>query len=102
MSGIARLHETVDADVSAFSEGKLGVAREQGERWQKRVQSLVAKYESVDQQEYQRVTTELKARPPRSAFWSCRGGHKGPAGLAQGGAAEVSGDVRRAQVAIRG
>lgn len=39
---------------------ELAAAREQAERWQKRTQQLMQKYESVDVGEYQRVAAELK------------------------------------------
>jgi len=39
---------------------ELTSAREQAERWQKRAQQLMQKYESVDVGEYQRVAAELK------------------------------------------
>jgi hypothetical protein len=48
--------------LQAASDGaaqELTAAREQADRWQKRAQQLMQKYDSVDQQEHQRVLAEL-------------------------------------------
>lgn len=50
---------TLEAERNSAGQ-ELAAVREQQERWQKRAQQLMQKYESVDQQEYQRVTEELK------------------------------------------
>lgn len=45
---------------ASTAAAELSGAQEQAERWQKRAQQLMAKYESVDAQEHQRVLTELR------------------------------------------
>lgn len=53
-----KLHSLEAAQETAKKE--LASAREQTDRWQKRTQQLMQKYESVDVGEYQRVNAELK------------------------------------------
>ena len=53
-----RIRELEASEESANAE--LCAAREESERWQKRAQQLMQKYESVDAVEYQRVSVELK------------------------------------------
>lgn len=50
---------SLEADREAAG-AELAAAKEQADRWQKRAQQLMAKYESVDVAEYQRVSSELK------------------------------------------
>lgn len=45
---------------AATAAAELTGAQEQADRWQKRAQQLMAKYESVDAQEHQRVLAELR------------------------------------------
>ncbi len=45
---------------AATAAAELSAAQDQAERWQKRAQQLMAKYESVDAQEHQRVLAELR------------------------------------------
>ncbi len=55
--------------LEAAAEGaaaELAAARDQAERWQKRAQQLMQKYESVDQQEHQRVLAELREAQQRA------------------------------------
>ena len=54
----ARVRSLEAEKESAVAE--VASAKEQAIRWQKRAQQMMQKYESVDQQEYQRVTTELE------------------------------------------
>jgi nucleoprotein TPR len=54
-----RIRELEAAQDSAGAE--LTAAREESERWRKRAQQLMQKYESVDAAEYQRVSVELTA-----------------------------------------
>ena len=49
---------TLEAQSGSAAQELVG-AREQADRWQKRAQQLMQKYESVDQQEHQRVLAEL-------------------------------------------
>lgn len=56
--------------LEAGAEGaaaELASARDQAERWQKRAQQLMQKYDSVDQQEHQRVLAELREAQQRAA-----------------------------------
>ena len=54
----ARIRSLEAAAGTAAAE--LAAAQEQADRWQKRAQQLMAKYESVDAQEHQRVLAELR------------------------------------------
>lgn len=54
----SKIRELEAAGGSAAAE--LASARDQADRWQKRAQQLMQKYESVDQQEHQRVLAELR------------------------------------------
>lgn len=54
----ARIRSLEAAAGTAAAE--LAAAQDQAERWQKRAQQLMAKYESVDAQEHQRVLAELR------------------------------------------
>ena len=68
-SQVAPLHQRIRA-LEAAAEGaaaELAGARDQADRWQKRAQQLMQKYESVDQQEHQRVLAELKAAQDKAA-----------------------------------
>lgn len=61
--------------LEAAAEGaaaELASARDQAERWQKRAQQLMQKYESVDQQEHQRVLAELREAQQRAAAAEAR------------------------------
>ena len=54
----ARIH-ALEAERDTAAQ-ELAAAKEQADRWQKRAQQLMQKYDSVDQAEHQRVLAELK------------------------------------------